>query len=168
MSTTSTPRVVFAHGSDSTPWGSKITHLAAIARDCGYAVDSVDYTGLADADARVERLCALNPEGAPLVLYGSSMGGYVAAMASRALRPDALFLLAPAFYLPGFPGDPQACPRDTVVVHGWQDDIVPCEQSVRFARERRAALHLVDDGHRLADSMAFISDCFAQQLRRLL
>lgn len=168
MPTTTSPRVVFAHGSDSTPWGSKITHLAAIAQDYGYAVDSVDYTDLADADARVERLCARNPEGAPLLLYGSSMGGYVAAMASQALQADALFLLAPAFYLPGFPGEPQACPHDTVVVHGWQDDVVPCDQSMRFARAHRATLHLVDDGHRLADSLDFISLCFERQLRRLL
>lgn len=162
------PRVVFAHGSDSGPWGSKITHLASIARDCGYTVDSPDYSDLADASARVERLCALQPRGAPLVLYGSSMGGYVAAMASQTLQPQALFLLAPALYLPGYAGDPAACPHDTVVVHGWGDDVVSCERSLQFARPRQATLHLVNDGHRLVDSLDFISLCFERQLRRLL
>lgn len=162
------PRVVFAHGQESGPWGSKITRLAATARDCGYAVDSPDYSDLAHAGDRVDRLLALRPKGAPLVLYGSSMGGYVAAMACHALRPDGLFLLAPALYLPGYPGEPSDCPDNTVVVHGWHDDVVACDQSLRFARARHAALHLVTDGHRLMDSLDLIGALFEQQLRALL
>jgi len=162
------PRVVFSHGQESGPWGSKINHLAAIARDCGYAVDSIDYRGIQAAAARVQHLLEAQPAGAPLVLYGSSMGGYVAAMACAQLRPDGLFLLAPALYLPGYPGDPAACPANTVVVHGWGDDVVPCEQSLQFAHPRRARLHLVDDGHRLVDSLEFIGNCFERQLRDLL
>lgn len=161
------PRVVFAHGKESGPWGGKIARLAAVAERHGFAVDSPDYSDLDDAGARVERLLALQPTGAPLVLYGSSMGGYVAAMVCQALRPDALFLLAPALYLPGYPGEPANCPADTVLVHGWRDDIVPCEQSLRFARDRRAGLHLVDDGHRLIDSLDFIALLFEQQLLRV-
>src|SRR5699024_8712401 len=125
-----------------------IARLAAIAQSHGCAVDSPDYSDLDDAGDRVERLLALYPTGAPLLLYGSSMGGYVAAMACQALRPDALLLLAPALYLPGYPGEPASCPEDTIVVHGWRDIVVPCEQSLRFARNRHAALHLVADGHR--------------------
>jgi len=162
------PLVVFAHGQESGPWGSKISHLAAIARHCGYAVDSPDYSDLEDAPARVERLLELRPTGAPLVLYGSSMGGYVAAMACRQLQADGLFLLAPALYLPGYPGDAEGCRDNTVVVHGWRDDIVSCEQSLRFARARHAALHLVADGHRLIDSLDFIGALFERQLRSLV
>lgn len=162
------PRVVFAHGKESGPWGSKISHLAVIAQRLGYAVDSPDYSALADPAARVDHLLEHNPSGAPLVLCGSSMGGYVSAMACQALRPVGLLLLAPALYLPGYPGEPQDCPEDTVVVHGWGDDIVPCEQSIRFARPRGAALHLVNDGHRLVDSLDFIGVVFERLLRRAL
>jgi surfactin synthase thioesterase subunit len=47
-----------------------------------------------------------------------------------------------------------ACP--TVITHGWHDDIVPVENSIRWAREHRAALHLLDSGHRLEDQIEAI------------
>ena len=37
--------VVFSHGQDSGPWGTKITALAETARAEGYEVESVDYRG---------------------------------------------------------------------------------------------------------------------------
>jgi len=46
--------VVFSHGKESGPWGSKITALAAVARERGAAVESVDYQGIEDARVRVE------------------------------------------------------------------------------------------------------------------
>lgn len=165
---TATPRVVFAHGQESTPWGSKIQQLARIAEALGFAVDSPDYQGMDEAQTRVDHLLSLAPTGAPLVLVGSSMGGYVSAMGCERLAPAALLLMAPALYLPGYPGEPTGCPADTVVVHGWDDDIVPLESSMRFARERRAALHLVADGHQLAESIDFIGQVFARQLQRAL
>jgi hypothetical protein len=43
-----------------------------------------------------------------------------------------------------------------VVVHGWSDDIVPVENSIRWAREHRAALHILDSDHRLQDQLTTI------------
>lgn len=162
------PLVVFAHGKESGPWGGKIRHLAALAEARGFAVISPDYSAMMDPVARRDHLLALAPKGAPLVLVGSSMGGYVSAMACDALRPDALLLMAPALYLDGYPGDPENCPADSVLVHGWGDDIVPLASSLTFARARRAALHIVDDGHRLAESIDFIGQVFSDQLTRAL
>lgn len=162
------PRVVFAHGKESGPWGSKIAHLAQVAEQAGYVVESLDYQGMDDAGARVERLRAHRPTGAPLVLVGSSMGGYVSAMACEALRPDGLLLLAPALYLPGYPGEPAGCPADIEVIHGWDDDVVPLASSLAFAERQRASLHIVADGHRLADSLDFIAQIFSAQLVRRL
>lgn len=162
------PRVVFAHGKESGPWGSKISHLAGIAETLGFAVDSLDYQGLEDPRARVDHLLERAPSGAPLVLVGSSMGGYVSAMACERLAPDALLLMAPALYLEGYPGEPEHCPADTMVIHGWMDDIVPVDASIRFARPRQAALHIVADDHRLADSLDLIGHLFARQLQRAL
>ena len=76
--------VLFAHGKESGPWGSKIQHLAAIARRLGAQVVSPDYGDLPDPDARVARLLALPlPAHERLVLVGSSMGGYVSTVASQ-------------------------------------------------------------------------------------
>ena len=159
--------MVFAHGKESGPWGAKIQHLAGIAEACGFVVESPDYQGIDDPRERVAHLLEIKPAGRPLVLVGSSMGAYVSAMACAALAPDALLLMAPALYLSGYPGDPSDCPADTVVIHGWHDDIVPVDASITFARPRGAALHLVADGHRLTDSIEFIGRVFADQLKRV-
>ena len=150
--------VVFSHGKESGPWGSKITAMAAVVGELGLAVESVDYCGLDDPKDRVRKLIergrALEH---PLVLVGSSMGGHVSAAAASRLRPRGLFLLAPAFYMAGYEEyTPQdvACP--TAIVHGWHDVIVPVENSVRWAREHRAALHVLDSDHRLEDQIDVI------------
>jgi pimeloyl-ACP methyl ester carboxylesterase len=147
--------VVFSHGKESGPWGSKITAMAAMVRDFGAGVESVDYRGLDDPSLRVKKLIGVGKElKEPMVLVGSSMGGHVSAAAAGALKPRGVFLLAPAFYMAGFEQyTPQdvACP--TAIVHGWRDDIVPVENSIRWAREHRAALHLLDSDHRLEDQI---------------
>ncbi len=97
-------KIWFSHGKESGPWGSKIKRLAAVAKEYGYQVDSIDYTGLADPDLRVERLLSRlqgNSDGT-IVLVGSSMGGYVSLVASEQVEVTGLFLLAPALYLPGY------------------------------------------------------------------
>ena len=150
--------VVFSHGKESGPWGSKITAMAAAVRDMGVAVASVDYRGLDDPAERVRKLLAVGSElEKGVVLVGSSMGGHVSAAAASRLQPRGLFLLAPAFYMAGYEAyTPQdvACP--TAIVHGWHDDIVPVENSIRWAREHRAALHLLNSDHRLEDQIAAI------------
>ena len=158
--------VYFAHGKESGPWGSKIKYLADVATAHGYAVASPDYSHTHNPKARVQQLLDLNPQAERLILAGSSMGGYVSAMACTALHPCALFLMAPAFYFDEYPDEPGDCPADTVVVHGWNDDVVPPERAIRFAQARYARLHLVDDGHRLEHSLDFLGDVFAAQLQR--
>ena len=152
--------VCFAHGKESGPWGTKITRLAEVARARSFDVLSPDYSHTHDPKERVAHLLKLAPRARTLVLVGSSMGGYVSAMASAALKPQALFLMAPALYFPGWNEDPQDCPANTVVVHGWHDDVVPVEVSLRFARARGAALHLLDSGHTLNDQLEALSLLF--------
>lgn len=145
--------VVFSHGKESGPWGAKITAMAAIARDLDLSVESVDYRGIDDPGLRVEKLVQVGGglEG-PLLLVGSSLGGHVAAAAATRLQAKALFLLAPAFYMPGFERyTPQDLAVPTAIVHGWHDAVVPVENSIRWAREHRATLHVLDSDHRLED-----------------
>jgi pimeloyl-ACP methyl ester carboxylesterase len=150
--------VVFSHGKESGPWGAKITAMAEVVRDLKLGVESVDYRGLDDPAQRVEKLLA---EGrvlkGPIVLVGSSLGGHVAAAAASRLDAAALFLLAPAFYMPGFEKyTPQDVAVPTAIVHGWHDAVVPVDNSIRWAREHRAALHILDSDHRLEDQIGVI------------
>jgi len=163
------PIIVFSHGQDGEPWGTKIIAMADVARGAGYRVESVDYRGMADPAARVAKLlefCKTLPS-AP-VLVGSSMGGHVATAVSIEVGARGLFLLAPAFYMPGYEKytpKPAACP--VTIVHGWNDDIVPVDNSIRYAREHRCRLHILDSDHRMAASVRDIDEYLAQYLARL-
>lgn len=161
--------VVFAHGKESGPWGIKITQLAKTAARRGFSVISPDYRHSPDPHERVRQLQALQPRARrALVLAGSSMGGYVSALACQALRPQALFLMAPALYFPGWEEEPEGIPPLCSVVHGWKDDIVPVDRALRFARRHAAELHLLDAGHTLNDQLEFLDRIFDRQLQRVL
>jgi pimeloyl-ACP methyl ester carboxylesterase len=149
--------VVFSHGKDSGPWGAKITALAAVAREGGWAVESVDYRGMDDPAERVKALIAACTAIDAPVLVGSSLGGHVAATAANRLRAKGVFLMAPAFYMAGFEQyTPHEVSMPAAIVHGWHDAIVPVENSIRWAREHSAALHLLDSDHRLEDQIEAI------------
>ncbi len=132
--------------------------MAPVAKELGLDVESVDYRGMPDPAERVKKLIAVAsalPD--PVVLVGSSMGGHVSAAAAGRLRARGVFLLAPAFYMPGFEQyTPQDVPVPTAIVHGWRDDIVPVQSSIRWAQEHKAALHVLDSDHRLEDQIGTI------------
>jgi pimeloyl-ACP methyl ester carboxylesterase len=155
--------VVFSHGKDSEPWGSKIAAMAEIAREEGFHVESVDYRGIDDPQARVTRLLAFCKDlRGSLVLVGSSMGGYVSVAGSSLLQARGMFLLAPALYMPGyekFSPRPAHCP--TTIVHGWRDEVIPVDNSIRFAKEQKATLHVLDSDHQLLDQIRAINHFFA-------
>ena len=154
--------VVFSHGKESGPWGTKIVALAEVARELGWQVESIDYQGLDDPAERVSKLVAAGPFiGRAPVLVGSSMGGHVATAASKVLACGGLFLMAPAFYMPGsehLTPTPHACPMH--IAHGWGDEIVPIENSIRWARACRATLHILDTDHRMQDQLSALCDLF--------
>jgi len=132
--------------------------MAATARELNLAVESVDYQGIEDPTKRVDKLLeAGSTMQGSMVLVGSSMGGHVSAAAARRLQARGLFLLAPAFYMRGFEAyTPQDVDCPTAIVHGWRDDIVPVENSIRWAREHRAVLHILESDHRLQDQIESI------------
>ncbi len=132
--------------------------MAAMVRELGLAVESVDYRGVDDPSARVEKLIGVAAQiQNPVLLVGSSMGGHVSAAAAARVQPRGIFLLAPAFYMPGFEAyTPQDVRCPTAIVHGWHDAVVPVENSIRWAREHSAALHVLNSDHRLEDQIAAI------------
>ena len=147
--------VIFSHGQESGPWGTKIRRMAELVKSLGCTADSIDYRGIADPGERVEKLvdeCRGIDD--RLVLVGSSMGGHVATAAAEPLGAAGLFVLAPAYFMPGYealtPGPPDI---PISIVHGWRDDVVPVENSIRYAQACRAALFVVDGDHRLTENI---------------
>lgn len=166
-------KVIFSHGKESGPWGSKIRRLATVAEQLSCTVDSIDYTDLINPEQRVERLSALlQQESEPVILVGSSMGGYVSVVTALQCKAKikGVFVLAPALYMPGYAvqdyrlGDDNKFPIE--IVHGWNDEVIPPENTYRFAQENRCSLHLINGDHRLNDSLDQIEPMFASFLLR--
>lgn len=149
------PAVYFSHGQDSGPWGTKIKAMAEAVRALGCRAESVDYQGIADPTERVNKLIAeCQSVEEPLILVGSSMGGHVATAAAGPLNAIGLFVLAPAYYIAEYEHLTPSAPDIPIsIIHGWRDDIVPPENSIRFASECHATLHLVNADHRLTENI---------------
>jgi pimeloyl-ACP methyl ester carboxylesterase len=153
--------VHFAHGKESGPWGVKILRLAKVAKSHGYAIESLDYSGITSPHERLEKLLRHQVAVENLILVGSSLGGYVVTAASRTLSPKGLFLLAPAFHIAGYESEdlrPKA--QFTTIVHGWRDEIISPENSYRFAEKHQTQLHIINGDHRLNDQIDLIEILF--------
>lgn len=160
-------KVIFSHGKESGPNGSKIRRLAHIARDHGCDTQSIDYTDTMDPDQRVERLLQViqSDDANGLMLVGSSMGGYVSLVASRSVAVKGMFLLAPALYMPGYREQSYEtlCPR-IEIVHGWSDEVIPYQHSIRFSHDANCSLHLISGDHRLMTVLDQVDTLFQRFL----
>lgn len=155
-------KVYFSHGKESGPWGSKIKRLALVAQELGFNVDSIDYSDILDPDRRVERLVTvLKAEEDEFLLVGSSMGGYVSLVASEQVTAAGVFLLAPALFLQGYKQQNFKTGIHVEIVHGWTDDIIPPENSIKFAKSIGCSLHLIAGDHRLNSSIATVEKLFS-------
>ncbi len=163
-----TKLVLYHHGKDSIPWGEKTHAMADVAKRCGYQFESVDYTASNDPQVRVKQLLAMDLSGYDeLVFVGSSMGGYVSAVTAETFKPRALFLIAPAFYLPGYELATFSPPAQTWVMHGWQDTVVPPENAWRFCKTYQTTLKMFDSDHRLISVLPQMADEFERLLSTL-
>ncbi len=164
-------KLVFSHGKESGPWGFKIKRLASIAENRGCDVNSIDYRDCMDPDLRVERLLQNLREQTPqdIILVGSSMGGYVSLVASISQPVAALFLMAPALYMPGAKHQHYSSQAAHIeIVHGWYDDEIPPQHSIDYARDADCSLHLVPGDHPLNTSIETVEAIFKDFLDGVL
>jgi hypothetical protein len=50
--------LIFSHGKESGPWGSKIRRLASTANEFGLSLDSINYSGITSPDEPVTKFCS--------------------------------------------------------------------------------------------------------------
>ena len=154
--------IVFSHGQESGPWGTKIKIMASLASSLSCDVSSIDYQGIKEPQDRVAKLikeCSDIPE--PICLVGSSMGGFVATAAAYDVKAIGLFVLAPAYFIQGFDHSLiKSIDIPMEIVHGWNDNIVPVENSIRYAQSQHAKLHILDGDHGLTDNIQEINNYF--------
>lgn len=162
---------ILSHGLNSSPNATKVSALAQRAEALGWSHERPDYSDIdAGADIRdIPRRLARLVERArtatkPLVLLGSSMGGYISALASLEVQVAGLFLLAPPVSLPGYPTALDAARVPTRVIHGWHDELIPAQDVVTWCQPRAVPLQLLNDGHRLENHVEVIVDEFERFL----
>lgn len=170
--------VVYSHGRYGSPWyGFKIEALRMVALKMGVNMVSVRYPESMTVEEMEKRLFDRVSDDVTvpgdLVFLSSSRGAYLSTrvagrvadlFATEEQRMDddkslprrhvlGQFLIAPAFYIkPEYYPDQSPTPptgMPTVIVHGMSDDVIDCNNSVRFAQAHGAELHLVAGGHRL-------------------
>jgi hypothetical protein len=141
-------RILFLHGLEGSPHGRKATAL----RDAGHDVIAPElHREDFEASVRIARQALRTSS--PEVIAGSSRGGAVAMRISPD-SPAPLVLLAPAWRHCGVPPTVR---RDTRILHGIKDDMVPLADSMEIeARNHLPAENLVplNDDHRLASPLA--------------
>ncbi len=176
--------VYFIHGWLSSPNGEKAQllkeHLNAEPlsyRDCEPQEINVDEC--------INTLQQTLQDKTNITLIGSSLGGLMSAhLALHNRNITKLILLNPAIIPPDIeltslpPGIPlpilQGMQRpalyyekihaDIHIFNGNQDEVVPPEWSVRFARQQQATISFLDDDHRLSNHMAKLPSLIKEHL----
>ncbi|MBP3194680.1 MAG: alpha/beta hydrolase [Cardiobacteriaceae bacterium] len=166
--------LLISHGRGGSPNDDLIVNLAKVAAEFDIDVEKID-----DADIQnqpeersqrlIERVNKL-PADAEVILAGFSMGGYTSARAAEVCgNVRGAFLIAPALYMPHYGAHRwQSDLINVEIVHGWSDDVVIYEQSLRFARELNAPLHLLPGGHMLKSQTLKICNIFRLYLQKIL
>lgn len=144
------PPLLFFHGKESGPFGSKYHTLSE-----EFSVTSPDFQGM-DIWERLDKADFLTEGMVGAFLVGSSYGGLLAALLYNR-HPDRFsgyVLLAPAFYSSHADAlsTITTVPDNAVVIHGSQDEIVPLHEVEEFCTGKGLPLVVVRDGHRLKES----------------
>jgi len=148
-----TNRLVFLHGLESGPRGSKYLALAAMQAGSVLAPDT---EGIGDPSERLRAIEASLAGLDRLLLVGSSFGGLMAVRFAAA-HPDrvaGLVLCAPALHRAEWgpvPDVPAGLP--VRVLHGESDELVPLASVQEYCFRNGLPLRVVADGHRLAASL---------------
>mgnify|MGYP001117407494 CR=1 FL=1 len=166
--------VFLSHGLESGPGSTKIQAMKAVAEKCpGVVAEAVDHRSSKDPTVRLKQMQAAmgqfgaNPQ--RTVLAGSSMGGWVCAQTSAQTPVLGCFLLAPALALEGYPQSrPQISATFSQIIHGWEDDVVPVMPVLELAQQQRISTLVLNDGHRLENSVQRITEEFGRFLETCL
>lgn len=89
------------------------------------------------------------------------MGGYVSLVAAQTNKSLGVFLLAPALFMTDYKQQAYTTNLNYLeIVHGWPDDIIQVEHSIKYAKQAQCTLHLIDGDHRLNSSIKEVIELF--------
>ncbi len=159
--------VIFSHGKEGSPHGSKSRIIEKVAESCKIEFTTIDYATCADVNERVtvleNKIISTTND---IILVGSSMGGYVSAVCSSRFESLGLFLIAPALYLKGYKIQEYKSKAELISVrHGWNDTIIPVENSIKFCKLHNCNLTVDDDDHRMSKTRNELENHFRNFIR---
>ena len=103
---------------------------------------------VADCLAVVDFARQQHPDAQKLVIAGFSFGGYVSLFSALTARPDALLLLGPAIGMYTIDVPQAYNPATTLLIHGEKDEVVPIENSFKWAESQDMPVVVIpDSGH---------------------
>jgi len=76
--------------------------------------------------------------------------------------------LAPALYTPQYNVQSYSDITNTEIIHGWSDNIIPVEHSIKYAQQAQCTLHLIDGDHRLNSSLNQVTSLFTDFLQGIV
>ncbi len=165
--------VILSHGSGSGPDATKVSALAKIAEELGWKTQRPDFREedqrghAGSVQPRVEKLItAAQTAAQPLVLAGSSMGAFVAGLASLQVRCAGVFLMALPTMIPRWSQRFDMADVPAMLVHGFHDELCPATAAAQFAAARGIPALLLPDDHRLANHVELIGKQFRLFLQR--
>lgn len=162
-------KIYFLHGKSRSPKDEKLVLLGEISAKMGFENVFIDNTHTKDPNQRAKELFERlkNLDDTP-ILVGASMGGYASVWVSSFLPIKGMFLLAPALYVSGYKkfDIPLKCEHINIV-HGFDDDTIPLESSIGFAKRTKALLHAIKDDHSLNNSPEILTDLFSIFLKNV-
>lgn len=170
--------VIYSHGRNGSPWyGFKIEALRPVALKLGVNMISIRYPEEMTVVEMEQKLLDVIKDDVnipgDLVFLSSSRGAYITTRLSTTvsdlfncepIRFDddkklpqrhllGQFLIAPAFYIkPDYYPDQNPTPLEglkTTIIHGFDDNVIESDNSIKFAKRFKSQLYLVDGGHRL-------------------
>ncbi len=158
-------RVVFLHGLESGPHGSKYQLLGGLGLG---EVLAPDCYGVLDPGERLLRIREVLKGEASLLLVGSSFGGLMALRYAERWPEQVagLVLCAPAVHRADWPAPPAPRGIPLAVLHGRQDEVVPLAAVLAWAGPD-LQVTVVEDGHRLEQSRAVLAQLVQDTWRRL-
>ena len=139
-------RIVFLHGLESSPGGTKALYLERL----GYRVFNPALPRESFEDS-VRIAQSIVDKEQPDCIVGSSRGGAVAMGLEQS--SGALVLIAPAWRR-YFSQMPTELIQPTVVLHSPNDIIIPYEDSIELVTVHHSELMTVGEGHRMSDDEA--------------
>ena len=159
--------VIFSHGKEGSPYGSKSKIIQEISENNKVKFTTIDYKDCNTTNERVELLeSKIKDNTNIIILVGSSMGGYVSAVCSSKYDSLGLFLIAPALYLDGYDIKIYNSKAKIIAVrHGWDDDIIPVDNSIKFCKKHNCNLTIDYDDHRMSKTRNQLANHFTNFLK---